>query len=114
MSYLAQRLTIKHISSQNSKILIMAVFGIILGPEYAKKVPNFLQNLLFFQKKFHLMFVSGQTFENYNTSIECSIQSHEFKLVFTTFRSFWTNLQTKYKLTNYLFQTFLRPVDWYI
>ena len=101
MSFLAERLTIKHISNQNSKILIMTVFGIILGPEYAKKPPNFLQKFLFFQKKFHLMFVSGQTFENYNAFIECSIQSHKFKVVFTTCGSFWTNLQTRCKLTNY-------------
>ena len=37
MSYLAKRLTIEHISSQNSKKSIMADFGIILGPEYDKK-----------------------------------------------------------------------------
>ena len=92
----------------------MADFATILGPEYTKKISNFQQNLLSFQKKFHLMAASGQTFDNYNASIECSIQSHEFKAVFMTCRSFWTNLQTKYKLTHYLLKTFLHQVDWYI
>ena len=87
MSFLAQRLTIEHISSQNSKNSIMADFSIILGPEYAKKRLIF-SKIFFFQKKFCLMAVSGQTFDNYNASIECSIQSHEFKVMFTTYRSF--------------------------
>ena len=41
MSYLAQRLTIKQISSQNSKKPIMTDFATILGPEYTKKTSNF-------------------------------------------------------------------------
>ena len=85
---MAQRLTIEHISSQNSKNSIMADFSIILGPEYAEKRLIFSKKKFFFQKKFCLTAVSGQTFDNYNASIECSIQSHEFKVVFTTCRSF--------------------------
>ena len=75
----------------------MADFGIILGLKYAKKKRLVF---LFLSEKFHLMAISGQTFGNYNASIGCSIQSHKFKVVFTTYRSFWTNLQTRYKLTN--------------
>ena len=66
----------------------MADFGIILGQEYAKKYLIFSKIYYVFQKKFYLMAVSDQTFDNYNASIECSIQSHEFKVVFTTCRSF--------------------------
>ena len=72
----------------------MGDFGIILGLEYAK-------NRYFLQKKFHLMAVSGQHFDNYNSSIECNVQSHLFKVVLTTCKSFWTKLQTRYKLRNY-------------
>ena len=76
----------------------MADFGIILGLKYAKKKRLVF---LFLSEKFHLMaIISGQTFGNYNASIGCSIQSHKFKVVFTTYRSFSTNLQTRYKLTN--------------
>ena len=50
MSYLAQRLTIKHVLSQNLEKSIMVGFGIILGQEYAKKHLIFLfalQKVLF-------------------------------------------------------------------
>ena len=80
MSYLVKRLTIEQ--SQNLKKSIIADFGAILGPEYAKKI-------------------SGKMFDNYNASLEFSIQSYEFKVMFTDCRSFWTNLQTRYNLTNY-------------
>ena len=80
MSYLVKRLTIEQ--SQNLKKSIIADFGVILGPEYAKKI-------------------SGKMFDNYNASLEFSIQSYEFKVMFTDCRSFWTNLQTRYNLTNY-------------
>ena len=66
----------------------MADFGITLGPEYAKKRPIFSTIWYFFQKEFYLMVVSGQTFDNYNDSIECSIQSHKFKVVLTACRFF--------------------------
>ena len=79
----------------------MVDFAISLGPIYAKKRLINSKICYFFHKKFHLMAVSGQTFDNYNASIKCSIQSHEFKVVFTTCGSFWTNLQTRHKLTNY-------------
>ena len=42
MSYLAQRLTIKHNLSQNLEKSIMVGFCIILGQEYAKKHLLFL------------------------------------------------------------------------
>ena len=85
----------------NLKKPIMTDFAISLGPAYAKKRLIISKFCYFFQKKSHLMAVSGQTFNNYNASIKCSIQSHEFKVVFATSGSFWTNLQTRYKLTNY-------------
>ena len=69
----------------------MADFGIILGPEYAKKCLTFSKTCYFFQKKFHLMAASGQILGNYNASIECNIQFHEFKEVFTTCRYFEVN-----------------------
>ena len=100
MSYLAQRLTKRQISSQS----VMTDFGMISGLEYAKKTLIFSRICFFFYRKVHLIFVNGKIFDNYDTNIECSIQSHKFKEVFTTFRSFWENLKTRY-ITNYDFKT---------
>ena len=66
MSYLTERLTIEHISSKKSKNYIVAGYGRILGREYAKKC-------LIFSEICYSEKVSGQTFDSYNFSIECSI-----------------------------------------
>ena len=66
MSYLTERLTIEHISSQKSKNSIVAGYGRILGREYAKKC-------LIFSEICYSEKLSGQTFDSYNFSIECSI-----------------------------------------
>ena len=99
MSYLTKRLTTGHILSHIKKS-IMVDFAISLGPIYAKKrLIN--SKICFFSEKVPFNGCKWPTFDNYNASIKCSIQSHEFKVVFTTCGSFWTNLQTRHKLTNY-------------